>query len=439
MCSIVEDDFGDDGGAHAMIEDPKTNGFEGEICKKCSLRNSEIKLNFKEPMCGTCFLVYVNHKFRASLGSTKIVRRHSNVLLHFTGRPLSVCLADMIRNAFEQESHKRLCFELEVVFVDENCVDRDNGKDPMRRLAMIQEVKAVLVQFPNFKCYYKSIAGSAKELLVLNDLSIDDVAAVIQSEEKFLSTFNSLKSLSAKQDMLATMRSNALRSAAISLKCDYIFLPDISITLATRLLTQFSLGRGSSAAHDVAFCDDRIEALKFIRPIKDLSEVEVLSYIKFNDLKCLGTLDYGDDHGQFASIQNMTSKFINDLQGNFSSTVSTVYRTCNKIAPNDNTMPVDGEVPDKTSSNSNISDMNLRCVMCKSFLDYHNSDTLSAIEFSRLVSESAGSEDLHNLNDIESRATAAVIGDGSRVRKHLCNGCRNIFVGLNDDEIEDVL
>lgn len=434
MCSIVEEDFGDDGGAHAMVEDPKSKGIEGEICKKCNIEKSRIKLDFKESMCVTCFLAYVRHKFRATLGSSKIVRRNSNVLLHFTGGPESVCLLDMIRVGFEQEPYKRLVFELEMTFVDESCVEKDIRGDSAKRFERIQEVKSVLEQFPNFKCFYSSIGATAGEMALITSLTLVELEAVIESERKFVTMFDSFKSLSSKQDFVDVTRKDVLRQAAVALKCSYVFVPDISITLATRLLTNISLGRGSSAAFDVAFCDDRIESLKFVRPIKDLSKVDVLSYLEFNNLKHLDVNNYGTDLGQFVSIQNLTSKFINDLQQNFSSTVSTVYRTCNKIAPVDRAPAVD-EVPEQHFRNLDIANKNQRCVMCKAFLDFNNSETLFAIEFSRVVSECAGGES--NTRESEEKANSAVNGNLG-TKKNLCHGCRNIFIGLNDEELKEI-
>lgn len=427
MCSIVEDDFGDDGGAHAMVEDVKL--VYSKICKKCKEQSSVAK-----SMCHQCFVAHIRHKFRATLGSTKIVHRHSNVLLDFTGNAANVCLTEMIRFAFEQESYKRLSFDLEVVFIDENCVTK-HGKESQRRFEKIQEVQAVLTQFPNFKCYYTSIAATDDSLKLISELEIDDFAAVIDTEAKFLSKFTKLLSLTSKQDLLAVTRNDILRHVATSLNCPYIFNSDISVTLANKLLTNMSLGRGSSTAYDVAFCDDRIESLKFIRPLKDVSEEEVKFYIELENLNCLNDVNYGSDHGQFASIQNLTSRFIDDLQQNFSSTVSTVYRTCGKIAALDDAEEVDGVVDDIYQRNLKIHDQKKRCFMCKSFLDYQNSETLFAINFSRTVSEAAGAVDrLKALASIEDKLSA----NNDEAKKHLCHGCRNIFIGM-DDELKEIL
>ena len=438
MCSIVEDDFGDDGGAHAMTEDPKINGFDGETCRKCNAAPSVIKLDCKESTCMSCFLLYVQHKFKAALGSTKVVRRHSKVLLHFTGSMPCVSLMDMIRLGFEQESYKRLCFDVDLVYVDEHCVDKD-GQDVGKRLEKIHEVKSVLEQFPNFRCYYTTIARKKdEELKRIQEIIAEDVEAVLIEEKKFLATFKALQSLSSKQDLFAVTRNDVLRHTATFLNCQYVFLSDIALVLATRLLSNMSLGRGSSTANDVAFCDDRIESVKFVRPIRDLNKVEVVNYVKFLNLKFVDAVNYGDDHGQFASIQNLTSNFINGLQQNFSSTVSTVYRTCSKIAPGNIALEVEGNLSENISRNLKISNVNQRCAMCKSYLDYHSSETLFAIEFSRIVAETAGKDDyLNDLKETENKAAHAVNGEKSEVKKHLCHGCRNIFIGMEDDELSE--
>lgn len=231
MCSIVEEDFGDEGGAHVMTADPVDT--EEETCKKCKTEKSVIK-----SMCHNCFLSYVRHKFRGSLGCSKIVRRGSNVLLHFSGGAANVCLTEMIRFSFEQESHNRLSFDVELVYIDENCVVKEGHDDPEIRLKKLCDVRAVLEQFPNFKCHYTSIAGTSDDDFILaDDVKLKDIEHVIANEAKFLKKFTALKSLSSQQDLLEVTRNDLLRHAATLLKCQYVFLSDISITLADRFIT----------------------------------------------------------------------------------------------------------------------------------------------------------------------------------------------------------
>lgn len=412
MCSIVEEDFGDEGGAHLMVE-PKSNGQLVKNCKKCNEKAVVAKL-----MCAECFIISIRHKFRASLGSTKIVRRHSKVLLHFTGTTESVCLTEMIRFAFEEATHKRLCFDLELVFIDENCVST-KPLDVDQRIEKLKQVTKVLDQFPRFKCHHTSIAiPPSGDLKLLNEISKEDMSTVMNQEEKFRLNFNSLKSLTSKQDFLDVTRSEILRHSAIALKCQYVFLCDTSIELANRLITKISLGRGSSVALDVAFCDDRVEAIKFVRPIKELIAEDAHTYNKIENLAFLEPSSFGDDFGQHASIQNLTSRFIGDLQQNFPSTVSTVFRTCNKIMPTKDAPPVADDLDVRSHfANLNLADQTKRCIICKSYLDYTDSETLYAIAFSKQVSSS---------KQIEPESQE------SKLKSHFCHGCQNIFIGLDD-------
>lgn len=418
MCSIGEDDFGDEGGAHTMLKDEKTVEITDEICKKCNVDKSSIKVDFKNSMCESCFQHYVRHKFRATLGSTKIVRRDSKVLIDFTGKIENVCLLHMIKFGLEQEKFKRLCIEPELIFIDDNCCEEN---DLPKRFEKIQEMLKILTSFGDLKCHYTSIAGSVENMKTINEITLDSLRIIMRDEETFLKQFKTLKSLTSKQDFIVMTKNKILRSFANFMDIQYIFLSETSLTLASRLLTNISLGRGSSTALDVAFCDDRDENLKIIRPIKDMSVVEIENYARLNELHHVRSTMFGENDGQFSSIQNLTSNFIEGLQKNYSSTVSTVFRTCSKIAP---------------LTTNKINDD--RCKMCRATLDFENSETLFAIELSRFVSEIAGNEnDMKNTEKIESKASETLKGEKSS-KKFLCHGCRNLFIGLDDNELQEL-
>jgi cytoplasmic tRNA 2-thiolation protein 2 len=277
MCSIGEDDFGDEGGLHSMIKDEISPESEEILCKKCNVEKNVIKLSFREAMCMSCFLTYVRHKFRACLGATKIIRSGSTVLLNFSGDSSSVCLLDMIKFGYEVESHKRLRFSIKVVFMDENCV---YGETVEKRMEKFQAVMRIFNQFQGpFTCHYSSIANAGR-LYEAQNVTPDDIKSLTNDEDKFLKTFNSISSLTSKQDFLAIVKNDNLRKIAESLECQYIFAPDVSISLAKRLISSMALGRGASAAFDVGFCDDRLETVRIIRPLKDISPIEILRVCK---------------------------------------------------------------------------------------------------------------------------------------------------------------
>lgn len=416
MCSIGEDDFGDEGGAHTMPKDPVSAVFENnEICKKCNVNKSKVKVDLKNSMCESCFLHYVRHKFRATLGSTKIVRRNSKVLIDYSGRIEDICLIHMIQYGLDQETYKRLCIEPELVYIDDFVLV---NADPSERLENIRKKRDVLNQIGKLKCHFVSIAENVPELPEsLSEISLDSILTKSKGEQEFIKCFNLLKSMTAKQDFIDVTRNQVLRRLAKKLDIEYVFLSDTSLALATRLLTNISLGRGSAVASDVSFTDDRGD-VKFIRPIKDLNFNEIENYVRISDLKYQNSIQYGINDGKSVSIQNLTSNFIEGLQKNYSSTVSTVYRTCSKIAPK-------------------IDETGNRCKMCQSALDYSNSETLFATEFSRLVSQVGGKEEnSKDLKTIEDQAKSALCNETSRMNK-LCHGCRNIFIGIDDNNLNE--
>lgn len=414
MCSIGEDDFGDEGGAHTMLKDPITPVIENdEICKKCNVNKSEIKVDLKNSMCKSCFLNYVRHKFRATLGSTKIVQRNSKVLIDFSGGIENICLIHMIQYGLDQETFKRLCIEPELIYIDDYFL---TSTDSAARLENIKKLLELLIQIGNLRCHYVSIGENIIEApKSLKEISMESITSKSEDEQAFVKHFASLKSLTAKQDFANIRRNLILRNIANKFHIKYVFLSDTSLTLAKRLLTNISLGRGSSVASDVGFSDDRGN-VNFIRPIKDLNFNEIKNYVEISDLRYRTSEQYGINEGKSASIQNLTSNFIEGLQKNYSSTVSTVYRTCSKLAP----------------KNEKIDN---RCKICQSSLDFEDSETIFATEFSRIVSQIGGKgENSKNLTMIEDQAKSALCNSNSG-KNSLCHGCKNIFIGIDDEDL----
>jgi len=439
MCSIAEEDFGDEGGVHTMLKDIALNTIEEENCKKCSVEKCVIKLDFKEAMCLSCFLYYVRHKFRATLGSSKILKRQSNVIIQFKGTNADVCLLHMIKFAFEEDTFKKLSFDVKLAYVDESCCTTGDGDALKNRMTKIQEIKSILHQFPTFTCCYSTIANSLKIFEDISTISCKDLESIAKFEEEFSSVYKSIDTITSKQDYLEIMRKNAIRDIAHRLNCSYIFSSDISVDFAKKLISNIALGRGSSVASDVSFCDDRIDCIKIIKPLKDLNQIEVDNYVKFNDLKSLKLSSTPSLQDNLASIQNLTSNFINQLQQNcYNSTVSTVYKCCNKIAPNNQTTTSQDDSIHSKLARSYITNMNQRCLLCKSILDYHHSETLYAIEFSRCISGQIASnvEGMENIQKI--RESSVNAKNGNDHSKFLCHGCRNIFSGLNEEILTNI-
>lgn len=413
MCSIGEDDFGDEGGLHGMLPtDTKPNHELAAVCKKCNLQPAIVKLNFKDAQCEQCFLTYIRHKFRANLGITKIVSRFAKVVVIYDGSASTSVLLSLVHHATTQGQFKRLQLNPNLLFIDDSCL---YDLQPDQRGAHITEVQQLVRQFdiPSFYISLASIDGVS--------LPIDSVShlneAQLSSEQKCISSLAAIGSLSSRQDYVHCIRDKLMRKVADHLQCPFVFTSEICPELAIKLLSNIALGRGSSVAQDVSFCDPRSSAVQIVRPIRDFDAVEVETYVKVHGIRLLESARrYGSDADEFASIQNLTKSFVDELQLNFQSTVSTIFRTGSKIAT--------------TAVDVGVIEGNLikKCKMCMSHLDTMDSTTLLAIEFSRCTSLQAGQCDggtmLHQ-NDDDNRHADFL--------QNLCHGCSNIFRDLNDD------
>ncbi|XP_063699231.1 cytoplasmic tRNA 2-thiolation protein 2 [Culicoides brevitarsis] len=414
MCSIGEEDFGDEGGVHAMI--PETakltldDSLQQQTCKRCNLEKCVLKLSHKkDPECGKCFMNYVRHKFKAALGSTKIVKRDATVLLVADEAPESVVMLDMIKNCIEQNIHQRLHVKIVgVLMIDEGFLgdnsDRNGPKSFYERY-----------KYLGMPLFYTNLARNQDSVKIIDEnwQQLDD-----DSKEKSLKQkLSALKSLTSQQEYLHSLRVAALSSAATELTAEFVFTPEISLDLAKLLLTNISLGRGASVALDVGFCDTRHVSFRIIRPMRDLTIEEIHHYLTLNGLSAASSTRFGLNKGPNASIQNLTAQFVDGLQQQFCGTVSTVFKTGERLKG-------------KNAGNAEI------CKVCRSPLDFENSETLFATEYSRLVSEFAN-QHISEPEFIEEKAKEAVRGAEKSKKQNLCHSCRNIFMGVDDENLGD--
>ncbi|XP_022223985.2 cytoplasmic tRNA 2-thiolation protein 2-like [Drosophila obscura] len=402
MCSIGEDDFGDEGAAHGMVAESLPTGIvtsPGD-CNKCGVASSELyKLNFRVAECRDCFLMYARHKFRASLGAAKVLPRNAEVLLAVDGSAESLVLLDMLHFAQTQNTFRRLHCNARVVYVDDQSV---HGGESVN----LQALQALSTRYEPLEFYVTELGASPCSLQRLAEYSTSP-----REPNELHTNLNKLRSLTARQDYHQQQRKNLLASVAQKLSCSHVCEPHISGDLATQLLTAIALGRGGSAALDVALLDDRLAGgVKLLRPLRDLNEQEVRFYVHARQLKPLreSGSSYGQERGQTASLQNLTAVFVANLQQNYPATVSTVFRTGDKIAANANAEQA-------------------ACVHCQSPRDPKLSDTLMAIEYSRAVSEAGVGLSL------EGDASERLAKQRLEFKDGLCHACRCIQLELGSD------
>lgn len=454
MCSIGEEDFGDDGGAHTMTPEPKLANTassadsalqSNEVCKKCNQNNAAVKLNLKDAQCESCFYQYVRHKMRAAMGATKIIERGANVLLVFDGTIEACVMFDMVRHAIALEQFKRLTIRPFAIYVDNSCIHADLTVE--QRQQIIGETFDALKTF-DFEMYYASIAANVPIKRFQQSITIDNEQLTIESE--FSRNFNEIGSRTAKEDYRMRLNLNRYRDIAAQIQCMYVFLPTISHQIATDLLVNVALGRGKSVANDISFCDNRSDwTAKIVRPMRTITLLETEMYVRLDDSLRNLIQNNRQLNGEIGinllaapaptSIQSLTKQFIDNLQENYASTVSTVYRTGDKISA---AAAAAVAATHRQIQHNLVDDLvktRQMCKFCHSELDFEHSNTLLAIEYSRCVSTCADRNKVNDVNVMMNLAENLVLGnatddadDAKNLMKSLCHACRNIFRDLNE-------
>lgn len=409
MCSLTEDDL--ESFHHSQEKDEDTTRAINEGCRKCASKGS-IVLRKKDAYCENCFNASVNHKFRATLGKSKMIKSGQKVLVACSGGLASTALLHLVKNGINENQHKRLRICPVALYIDEGAIwNIDQG----RRLCQMHQLIALGIEC-NIDIYVTTICE------YLNDRPITfhpnkEVTISETDDVKIKSYLQSVSTLTAKRDLVVKIRRLLLLRYAQLLDCPFIIVGDTSRTLATTLLSNVSLGRGAQIEFDSGFSDTR-NTVTILKPIKDITFEELSYYGKINNLKCPIEL-FGSSMKE-DSIQGLMEQFVNNLQENFPATISTVCRTGEKI----------GDETRQTEESENI------CSLCQAKLDTESieSSALQATEFSRLVSATGPNKILKIENDKSCNGCTCKkdIFNRMDIERYMCYGCRLITRDISD-------
>ncbi|KAH8039834.1 hypothetical protein HPB51_009090 [Rhipicephalus microplus] len=110
-----------------------------------------------------------------------------------------------------------------------------------------------------------------------------------------------------------------------------VFTAETGTLLAATLLSTIALGRGAQLREEVGFLDDRDPEVLLLRPLREFSSKEVELFNEHCNVRFRPHTTPSTGCEPRASVARLTAKFVNGLQENFPATVSTVWRTGDKI------------------------------------------------------------------------------------------------------------
>ncbi|XP_067308043.1 cytoplasmic tRNA 2-thiolation protein 2 [Pseudorasbora parva] len=331
-------------------------------CVKCKEGTAVLIIRVSDAFCRSCFKEYFIHKFRAMLGKNRVIFPQEKVLLAVSGGAASCSMLSQVLEGLSRDAPKKLRFMPGIIYIDDGGAC---GRSEEERRRSIDQLKSVFTQtgFPYFIVPLEQVFGLPTSVLVpgvsdpdqsnpsykqavdqfirdrqkLNEeevarLSVED--SVLYSPEHNLALerlFSSLKTLTAKEDMLQTLRLHLILHVARENGFSKVMMGESCSRLAVRLLSNIALGRGAALASDTGFSDPRYGDVVIVRPMRDYSSKEIAAYCRMFHVPSAFIPGLDTKTHDKASIQRLTESFVTNLQADFPSTVSTIYRTSEKL------------------------------------------------------------------------------------------------------------
>lgn len=346
-------------------------------CKKCGVEKGIVLLRVNDVYCKSCFVPYFTHKFRACLGKSKLMKTGDQVLVAHSGGQASSAMLHLIKEGLEEDNKKLLKYSPAVLYVDEGVVLEQTMEE---RLALCKRI-VTLALWSGFPVYittlemvYKVVDGSVPEvaLTIKAGDQVDHLPTDSALEQRLKDLFMSVTSLTAKEDLLLRLRHQMICKIGEKLNMTKVFMGDSGTRLSVRLLADMAQGRGAQLTEDTGFSHNWGSQVLVLRPMREFVAKEIAMYNNICQIESVAIPALGTKTDHRASISRLTEQFVRGLQLDFPSTVSTVFRTGDKLCSNTQLIPEN------------------KCILCQGVLDTNaREDTaVFATEFSQLVSHS---------------------------------------------------
>ncbi|XP_032557104.1 cytoplasmic tRNA 2-thiolation protein 2 isoform X1 [Chiroxiphia lanceolata] len=399
MCDVS----GDGGGCGADAEPPRRRRAPRDshprTCMKCGQGTAALIIRVGDPFCRGCFREYFVHKFRAMLGKNRVIFPGEKVLLALSGGSASSAMVRQVQEGLSREAAKRLRFIPGLVYVEEGAVRRQSPEQREQTLTHMEtllratgfpyylihleealELPPSILQpgpeqssksgssGPSYKeavdsfIQQKRQEGEGDSATSLPGHSTQDMPVgppytprlpdTAQTQE-LLRIFEAVETATAREELLQMLRTHLILQMARSRGYSKVMTGETCTRVAIKLLTNLSLGRGAFLAVDTGFTDKRHGDVMVVRPMRDYTAKEIAFYNHFFNIPTVIVPPLFTKRREKPSIHHLIERFLLGLQEDFPSTISTVYRTGEKLSPD----------PAKASSESQ------RCLLCLCGLD----------------------------------------------------------------------
>uniref|UniRef100_A0A8C3DZN2 Cytoplasmic tRNA 2-thiolation protein 2 n=1 Tax=Corvus moneduloides TaxID=1196302 RepID=A0A8C3DZN2_CORMO len=362
-------------------------------CMKCGQGTAALVIRVGDPFCRGCFREYFVHKFRAMLGKNRVIFPGEKVLLAVSGGPASSamvrqvqevrfgawgdsgalalppCLPEgAVRRQSPEQREQTLAqmetllqatgFPYHVIHLEEALqlppsilqpgLERSGPSGPSYKEA----VDSFIQQQRQDGDSGTSLPGHSTQDTPAGSPATPRLPDAAQTQE-LLRGFEAAGTATAREELLQMLRTHLIVQTARDRGYAKVMMGESLTRVAIKLLTNLSLGRGAFLAVDTGFTDQRHGDVMVVRPMRDYTAKEIAFYNRFFSVPTVSVPPLFTKRREKPSIHQLVERFLLGLQEEFPSTISTVYRTGEKLSPE----------PAKASSESQ------RCLLCLCGLD----------------------------------------------------------------------
>ncbi|XP_074737341.1 cytoplasmic tRNA 2-thiolation protein 2 isoform X1 [Strix uralensis] len=400
MCEAAGDDGGECGADSAPARRRRGPGHSHpRPCVKCGQGSAALVIRLGDAFCRGCFREYFVHKFRAMLGKNRVIFPGEKVLLALSGGAASSAMLRQVQEGLSRETAKRLRFVPGLIYVDEGVV---RGQSAAQREQSLAHVETLLraTGFPYHLAHLEQALELPASILrpgpggsgEPNSSYKEAVEGFIQQQrhegdrdggtslpgsqelppdaprlpaaartQELLRLFEAVETPTAREELLQMLRTHLILQTARSRGYTKVMTGESCTRVAIKLLTNLALGRGAFLAVDTGFADNRHGDVMVVRPMREYTAKEIAFYNHFFDVPTVIMPPLPTKRREKPSIHHLIERFLLGLQEDFPSTISTVYRTGEKLSP----------APAQASSESQ------RCLLCLCALDIAGEEELA--------------------------------------------------------------
>ncbi|CAI6300761.1 unnamed protein product [Periconia digitata] len=305
-------------------------------CRRCKDVSAVLVVR-SEPLCRECFFKYVHTKAIKRLESFRVRNANPNhqrtLLLPLSFGVSSVSLLHILDRQLKTQMSKtgRTGFAIHVVHIqipgDESIITVDE---------LLSKAKEA---YPDFK--YTSLALHDVFRLT-SDATLNDLcpktnhSETASPPEKLAALINSLTSATARADVLSTLSTRLTVEHAKTSGCEGILWGDTTTKLAEKTLSETAKGRGFSLPWQISDGESP-HGVTFNYPMRDVLKKELVSYVDLvgspvSDLICEpSAIRQASMSSKNTTIDDLMSKYFEEVETNFPSIVSNVVRTTGKL------------------------------------------------------------------------------------------------------------